>query len=506
MALHTFDFSLLADEFWWGGRASDGVGLPFDASSTFEIDLHDNGSNQATPLYLSNQGRFIWSDAPFVLRGTSGEMRCEGDAPIHLYAGHETLRGAFLAARQQFFPAPGTYPAPLLFRAPQYNTWIELMYDQEEAAILAYAERLVAEGYPPGVLMIDDNWQEDYGVWDFHPGRFRNPTAMIERLHAMGFEVMLWVCPFVSPDSLTFRQVREANALVLDDDGKPYLSDWWNGFSAVLDLTRPEGHDWFTRQLRVLTETYGVDGFKFDAGDFAFYPRDGHLHCEAFNRLGAAFPLNEFRAAWKSADLPLAQRLADRNHAWDADGLGSVMPNLITQGLLGYPFVCPDMIGGGQYTSFLGDQFAVDAELVVRYAQAAALCPMTQFSVAPWRVLDEHHATLCRDAALLHVRLANDIEQLAQECASSGEPMVRSLEYMFPGHGYAAITDQFMLGDTILVAPVVRKGQFERSVVVPPGTWRDDEGRSYRGPQTVTMLAPLERLIWLQREGNEVAS
>jgi alpha-glucosidase (family GH31 glycosyl hydrolase) len=496
--MSSLQLSLLADELWWGGRVRDGLHLPFGASSTFQADLHDNGENQATPFFLSNKGRFMWSDAPFVLRAESGRVLCQGEASIELFEGHETLHGAFLAARQKFFPPPGAIPEPLLFRAPQYNTWIELMYDQEENAILNYAERLIDEGYPPGVLMIDDNWQEDYGVWDFHPGRFADPKAMIERLHAMGFEVMLWICPFVSPDCLIFRQLREAGALVLNDDGKPYLSEWWNGYSGVLDLTRQAGREWFESQLQFLTETYGVDGFKFDAGDFSFYPRAAHEHCEAFNRLGAKFPLNEFRAAWKSADLPLAQRLADRHHAWGDNGLASVLPNLIVQGLLGYSFVCPDMIGGGQYGSFLGEGFSIDAELVVRYAQAAALCPMMQFSVAPWRILDEKHAALCREAAHLHMRLGEEILQLAKECARTGEPMLRSMEYECPGYGYSSIQDQFLLGNSILVAPVLQKGQFERSVVIPPGEWRGDEGREYSGPQTVAMNAPLERLIWLR--------
>ncbi|VAW23213.1 hypothetical protein MNBD_BACTEROID01-1875 [hydrothermal vent metagenome] len=48
--------------------------------------------------------------------------------------------------------------------------------------------------------MIDDNWQEDYGKWDFHPGRFPNPKGMMDSLHQMGFKVMVWICPFVSPD------------------------------------------------------------------------------------------------------------------------------------------------------------------------------------------------------------------------------------------------------------------------------------------------------------------
>ncbi len=498
----SFQFKFLPGELWWGGRACDGLQMPFDAEDGFRVDLRDNGANQVSPFFVSDKGRYLWSEGPFVLRVEAGELRGEGVAAVELAAGHGTLRGAFLAARAKHFPAPGAMPEPLLFRAPQYNTWIELMYDQEESAILAYAERLIAEGYPPGVLMIDDNWQEDYGVWEFHRARFRDPKAMIKRLHALGFQVMLWVCPFVSPDSMTFRQLRKAGGLVLADDGKPFLSDWWNGFSGVLDLTRSEGRDWFEGSLWYLKKEYGVDGFKFDAGDLNFYPREATAQLEAFARLGAKFSLNEFRAGWKSADLPLAQRLADRNHAWDAMGLASVLPNQIAQGLLGHAFVCPDMIGGGQYDSFLGDGFSVDPELVVRYAQAAALCPMMQFSVAPWRILDARHAALCREAALLHARFGEEILQLARESARTGEPMLRALEYAFPGQSYGRIRDQFLLGDSLLVAPVLEKGRFERQVVVPPGRWRDDEGVEHVGPATLTLRAPLERLIWMRRQAD----
>ena len=84
-------------------------------------------------------------------------------------------------------------PDELLFTHPQYNTWIELMYDQNEEDILEYARAIIDNGYPPGVLMIDDNWQENYGIWKFSPRRFKDPKGMMDELHAMGFKVMLWV-------------------------------------------------------------------------------------------------------------------------------------------------------------------------------------------------------------------------------------------------------------------------------------------------------------------------
>lgn len=498
--MNRFELVIRPNECWWGGRVADGTQMPLDIQSVRTIELCDNKSNQVCPIYLSSQGRSLWSDEPFTLEASHGKIVCRGPGKFVLSETETSLRDAFRAARQRYFPAPHDLPEPLLFTVPQYNTWIELMYDQEQHAILQYAKRLVEEGYPPGVLMIDDNWQEDYGRWDFHPGRFPDPAAMVHELHKLGFKVMLWVCPFVSPDSVTFRQLRDAGALLSNAENEPTMRTWWNGVSAVLDLTAAPAIQWFEQELRALQTQYGIDGFKFDAGDLPFYPEDGHIHCAAFNKFGAIFPLNEFRAAWRSAELPLAQRLADRNHAWDESGLASVIPNLLMQGLLGYPFVCPDMIGGGQFESFLGDQFTVDEELVVRYAQVAALCPMMQFSVAPWRVLNRENAALCKQAAQLHEAVGDEILAIAKACADSGEPMVRSLEYQFPGYGYEHITDQFLLGEEVLVAPVLGPGQRERQVAIPPGEWMDERGTRYTGPTMPTMQVPLDRLCYLRRQ------
>src|SRR5687768_9728527 len=101
--MSTLQFLIHPDEYWWGGRVYDALQLPFGATSTFHAELHDNASNQASPVYLSNQGRYLWSDNPFVLHAEGGRVLCEGEAPIQLFEGYETLRGAFLAARQKFF-------------------------------------------------------------------------------------------------------------------------------------------------------------------------------------------------------------------------------------------------------------------------------------------------------------------------------------------------------------------------------------------------------------------
>ncbi len=122
-----------------------------------------------------------------------------------------------------------------------------------------------------------------------------------------------------------------------------------------------------------------------------------------------------------------------------------------------------------------------------------------QFSVAPWRVLDTMHLRVCREAALLHAKMGESIFSLAQQAAKDGEPIVRHMEYAFPGQGFESSDDQYMFGEKYLVAPMVVKGT-SREVKLPKGNWVDDLGKKYKGGQTVKMNVPLNRLVYLVRQ------
>ena len=140
----------------------------------------------------------------------------------------------------------------------------------------------------------------------------------------------------------------------------------------------------------------------------------------------------------------------------------------------------------------------MDEDLIVRHAQCAALFPMMQFSVSPWRILDKEHLSCCVEAAKLHEELGGEILQLARSAAQTGEPVMRYMEYVFPHCGYEKITDQFMLGDNILVAPVVTPDTDKRTVVFPAGTWRGACG-TIEGPCTKELPAPIDTLLWFRR-------
>jgi len=506
--------TLLPEEKVWAGIINDGQLMPFQAD--YSMDFYaNNKSNQVQPLILTNKGQYIWSELPYKFE-ISGNKIIIDDPYNQVVTGKSgnSLAEVQRFVRQKYFPSSGKLPDTLLFSRPQYNTWVELTYNQNQADILKYAQGILDNGFLPGVLMIDDTWQEDYGLWKFHPGRFPNPVEMVDKLHKMGFKIMLWICPFVSADqAMIYNTLKESKAFLLEritptdtwqTQSKPLMVEWWNGQSAVLDFSNPAAVNWFNQQLDRLVKDYGVDGFKFDAGDMHFYPANGlskgsvtpNQQCELFAQFGLRFPLNEYRACWKMGGQPLAQRLQDKSHSWT--DLRKLIPNMILEGLCGYPFSCPDMIGGGEWTSFL-DESILDQDLIVRSSQCHTLMPMMQFSVAPWRVLDQEHFAAVKKSVEIREKFKGYILELAQVAAKTGEPIMKSMEFDFPGKGFAAIIDQFLLGDNLIVAPVLVKGATSRKVALPEGKWKCFNGQIFKGPKTVEIKVGLDDLAYFEK-------
>ena len=508
-------FPLLPGERWWGGGGGDGQRQPYGgATGSRKVDLRVDG-NTSSPLLVSSAGRCLWSEKPFTYQFTNGVLEVSSDAALPDLTQHgASLREAYLAAAKAHFRFAGKAPPDVFFAKPQWNNWIEIFLNgMDQKAADDYTAELAKSGFPCGVYMMDGGWLSHQGSYEFYARDFPDPKGLFDRIRAQGWVPLIWTAHFVSPDSREYKRLRHHPKLdgldllaYSDKPGKAAgVVRWWSGISCVYDLTKPAARDFYARTLHDFAARYGIAGYKFDAGDpkmfragirFADPLAEGVDYTRLYAELAAEeFPYHEIRVSWKCGGLPLVTRLNDRAHTWEAQR--TVIPQIVTAGLLGCPYAVGDMVGGGPEVSFKGQK--VDEKLVVRSAALHALMPMMQFSLAPWRHLSPENVRLCRAFAALHEEFAPYILSCVRETAKTGEPIVRTMEYEFPGVAFTQSRRQFMLGPKWLVAPVLNEDD-STVVELPAGRWRDDLGEEHVGPGRLELRdVPLGRLPRYER-------
>ena len=248
MYKYHIEIKSLNNEYWWGGVIDHGIDMPYQIDYQ-EIDINDcNYGNQVTSFFISSKGRYFYSEEPIKYKMVDNTLIVDSILPIKLEH-KENIKEAYFDCAKKHFNCDGKHPDLDLFSIPQYNTWIEMNWFPTQDKVIAYAKEIIKNGFKPGILMIDDGWQEDYGVWDFDRKKFPDPKQMIEELHRLGFKVMLWLVPCISPDSLICRNLFSKKVLYKEkDSSRPQIMEWWDGFSAVLDLSSEEARSWLEEQ------------------------------------------------------------------------------------------------------------------------------------------------------------------------------------------------------------------------------------------------------------------
>ena len=502
----------LAGEKWWGGILHRGWEMPY-GNTPRPIDLGLEGGVTA-PFLVSSAGRYVWSDRPFVYAFTNDVLTVASDVEkVEPVVAGTTLREAYLAASAKHFPFNGRTPAELLFAKPQWNNWIEIaIQGMRQTSVDAYTEALARSGFPCGVYIMDGGWLSHNGSYRFHAPDFpesRTRLVVGEDILAVD-HVALPVAQHLVLAAVGAHERRRPDhrlpPLLADaEEHAPWVRAgvvwWWSGISCVWDLTYALGWDDYAQTLRRFAAEYGIDGFKWDAGDVGPMARTLRFHDPAKRAVDWAhdyvrvcaelFPYNEYRVGFRTGGMPVMQRLPDVYHRWEA--IRRVSGMVQAAGLLGSPYVVADMVGGGEATTYRPGGFFSE-KLFVRSCALAALHPMMQFSAAPWRYLSPGNVEICRAFANLHVEFAPYILDLARHAARTGEPIVRTMEYEFPHAGFAKPMTQFMLGPKWLVAPVTAEDDAV-TVELPAGCWTDDLGTVHVGPKTLTLThVPLGRL------------
>ncbi|XP_064614320.1 myogenesis-regulating glycosidase-like [Liolophura sinensis] len=400
------------------------------------------------------------------------------------------------------FSKPLGKPDERMIRSPIWSTWATYKVNIDQKKILDLAQDILSHGFSNSQLEIDDMFSSSYGDIDFSEAKFGDPKAMMDTLKNMGFRVTLWVVPFANIDSTAFKEGTKEGYFMKEPRGEaPALVRWWQGIGAVLDLTNPQAVEWYSKRLRNIQQDYGVDSFKFDAGELVYLPMNfktfrpmktpGEYTTLYGKLIGSFGGMVEMRSAFMSQEYAYFVRVMDKESCWGYEnGLLSMIPSVLTIGLLGYPYVLPDMIGGNAYgeNGEILETVLPQRELYIRWLELTAYLPSMQFSVLPWQY-DEEVVQLARKFVNIHERMvAPRVLEAIEDAQANGIPLIRPIWWLAPEDEDALQVDsEFMVGDFLLVAPILEDAQRQRSIYLPEGKWRDE----LRGCE-------LDGKIWLQ--------
>ncbi|XP_015245686.1 PREDICTED: uncharacterized family 31 glucosidase KIAA1161-like [Cyprinodon variegatus] len=404
---------------------------------------------------------------------------------------------------RRYFPKPFKVPSSEVFKKPVWSTWALHKTAITQEKLLSYASEITKHGFACAHLELDDRYTTDYGEFDFDPQKFPNASGMFEKLRKDGFQVTLWTHPFINYDSINFGVAMEKGLFVREPSGElPALVRWWNGIGGILDFTNPEACGWFLSQLNMLKSRYNVTSFKFDAGETSYLPRqfstlvplsDPSTFTRRYTEMVIPFSSRaELRVGYQSQNISCFFRIIDRDSVWGYNlGLKSIIPTVLTISILGYQFVLPDMIGGNAYPNSTAGKInetneLPDRELYIRWLELSAFMPAMQFSIPPW-AYDDEVVQIARKFSEIHEsEVAPRVLELAGEVVKTGDPIIRPLWWIAKDDEAAfKIDSQFLIGDDLLVAPVLEPGKQERDIYLPPGPWKSKRGK-YEGPTYLT--------------------
>ena len=506
------EIKILEGEGFFGGSVAQGIRMPITAKSEYFQDFREKCQGNAfNGLFISNFGRVLITNGEYNITAKDGILTLKASKEVLYFETEErTLKSAHKKAMSLAFEEDEVDIPKDLLLYPQFCTWTEMLTHVTEEKILNYARSINESGLPHCLLIIDDGWMKDYGDWDFNPEKFSNPKAMMDELHNLGFKVELWLVPFVNKNVPDFELLAKNDALVRGVDGKPALRNWWNGDSYVLDMTNPFAKKWIKDKLDFYITEYGVDGFKFDAGDTDYYRFDDVTYAPTtpcgqsylWSQFAKEYEYSELRTCFNLCGSHIITRLSDKQRNWSYEcGIGALVPNMIQTGICGYPFSCADMIGGGVSADFEKEGCEdFEFELISRFCECATLMPSMQFSYAYWN-RNEKVKQLFLKLTALHMSIKDYLSELIDKAKTDFEPILRHIEYEFPHQGYVEDNSIFMLGSKYLVAPVVNQGRTTQTVRLPKGcNWQNcNDGTIYKGGETVTVPAPVGTLPYFKK-------
>lgn len=478
------------------------------------------------PWFVSDAGYGVLFDdynrASLSLGKDSIVYESETPKPLSYYFvnGEGSLAGATsryteLTGRQQLPP----------FWALGYITSRYGYHNEQEA--LGAIDSLKQRDYPVDGIVFDLYWygkETDMGRLEWNKDQFPDHRRMLDSLNRMGVHTVLINQPYINKIGAidNYNMLSEAGMLVKDSAGNTHDVTTWVGDAGMFDMSNPATRAWLWNRLKGLTED-GVSGWWGDLGEPEVHPltimhANGETASQYHNVYGNEWSKTIYDGL--RSDFPDMRPLLMMRGGtaglqrysvfpWTTDvsrSWGGFVPQvalMLNSGLSGLGYMGSD-VGG----------FAVDPaepyqpELYVRWLQMGTFSPMlrTHAQLKPEPYHYPQHDAIIKDFIKQRYQWLPYNYTLAYENTVEGLPLARPVNFHSEGGTVDAnVTDEYLWGSEVLVAPVFKKGARSRKVYFPAGdTWINwnKPSQTFAGGTTATVAAPLEEMPMFVKAGS----
>jgi alpha-D-xyloside xylohydrolase len=463
----------------------------------------DGGTNSEqayknVPFYLTDQGYGVLVDNP-------GQVSYEVGSEVVSRVGF-SVAGQSLSYVIIYGPTPKEilrkYTAltgrPALPPAWSFGTWLSTSFttDYDEQTVNSFVDGFAERSLPLSVVHFDCFWMREFHwsdfIWD--PATFPDPAAMLARLKERGLKICVWTNPYIAQRSVLFAEGRDAGFLLKRPTGEVHQVDDWQAGMALVDFSNPDACAWFASKLKALLDM-GVDAFKTDFGervptDVAYHDgsdpeRMHNYYALLYNK--TVYDLlvaerGEGEAVLFARSATVGGQQFPVHWGGDCESSFEAMNESLRGGLSlsasGFGFWSHD-IGGFEGTP--------EPEIFKRWVAFGLLSSHSRLHGSgsyrvPW-AFDEESVDVLRSFTRLKYRLMPYLYGAAVTAHREGIPVLRAMAVEFPTDPATAYLDkQYMLGDSLLVAPVFHTDGLVR-YYLPAGTWTHLlTGETVQGP------------------------
>ena len=453
------------------------------------------------PFYLTNCGYGVFVNHP---ERVSFEVASEKVERVQFSVPGETL---------EYFVIYGPSPREILERytaltgrpalppAWSFGLWLSTSFttDYDEKTVTSFIDGMAARDIPLHVFHFDCFWMKEFHWTDLQWDSrfFPDPEGMLRRLKSRGLRICVWINPYIAQRSVLFDEAVQKGYLLRKPNGDTWQWDMWQAGMGIVDFTSPDACKWFAEKLRALLKM-GVDTFKTDFGeriptDVVYH--DGSDPFKMHNYYAYLYNKTVFDLLREERGdhdaLVFARSAATGGQQfpvhWGGDSTAtfeSMAESLrggLSFGLSGFGFWSHD-IGGFEQTA--------NAHVYKRWTAFGLLSSHSRLHGSssyrvPWNYDEEAVAVLSKFTKL-KCSLMPYLYRAAIQSHQEGVPMLRAMMLEFPDDPACDYLDlQYMLGDSLLVAPVFSHNG-SVNFYVPEGRWTsllDD--RVVEGPRWI---------------------